>query len=184
MKNLYYTSVLFVFVCGLLFLNAGCGNSETPKTDEPKTKASDLFTDNRPPYDAKKIDPAAEVTEITISAIGTSMSDMAYDQKKITIKNGSTVKLKFINTFKDAAMPHNWVLVYDGTMEDVATKAISAGKDANFVPSSPDVLVATKLLGPLEETELVFPAPAPGKYQFVCTYPGHWSLMNGELIVE
>ena len=30
-----------------------------------------------------------------------------------------------------------------------------------------------------------FDAPAePGVYPYVCTFPGHWKVMNGELIVE
>ena len=109
---------------------------------------------------------------------------MHYDQKTITVKSGTTIKLKFVNTSKDAAMPHNWVLVYYGNMETVAAAGLAAGKDNSFVPASNDVLIATKLLGPEEETEITFAAPPPGKYQFVCTYPGHWSVMNGDFVVN
>jgi azurin len=38
---------------------------------------------------------------------------------------------------------------------------------------------------PQGRAELTFTAPkTPGRYPFLCTFPGHWRLMRGELIVE
>lgn len=176
-------SAIFFFILSI-FLFSGCGGGEKEAESTQKTTPADLFKDDHPAFDAKAIDPAAEIVPITLQAIGTSMADMSYDQKVLNVKAGTTIKLKFINTFTDAAMPHNWVLVYFGTMEAVSKAAIEVGMAGSFVPNSKDVLIATKLLGPKEETEITFPAPPPGKYQFVCTYPGHWTLMNGEFIVE
>jgi azurin len=49
----------------------------------------------------------------------------------------------------------------------------------------PDVLHATPLVQPGKEAELVFTAPAvPGEYPLVCTFPGHWRVMRGMLVVE
>ena len=165
--------------CMLVVFIAACGNEKKPAEEAEKPKPSDIFKEEHSAYDPKAINPDAEVISITLKAEGNSMADMHYDQKTISVKSGSTVKLKFINTAKDEAMPHNWVLVYDGTMETVAAAGLAAGKDNSFVPASNDVLIATKLLGPGEETEITFAAPPAGKYQFVCTYPGHWSIMNG-----
>jgi len=167
-------------------LLASCG-SDTPKENETaqdKVNPADLFKDDRPAYDANAIDANASIVEIQLSASGNTMAEMVYDQKEMKAKAGTTIKLIFKNNSTDAAMPHNWVLVHNGTMEAVATAGIEAGKAGNFVPNSKDVLVATNLLGPGEETTLVFPAPPAGTYQFVCTYPGHWSIMNGNFIVE
>ena len=176
------TGIFLLYIA--LYMFSGCGNGETESESKNKPSATDIYKDDRPSYDAKAIDPAAEITPITLQAMGTSMADMSYDQKSLNVKAGTTIKLKFINTSTDAAMPHNWVLVYFGTMEAVAKAAIDAGKANSFVPNTNDVLIATKLLGPKEETEITFPAPPAGKYQFVCTYPGHWTLMNGDFIVE
>jgi uncharacterized protein len=53
------------------------------------------------------------------------------------------------------------------------------------VPVSPKVLHATPLVAPKSQAELVFDAPrTPGAYPFLCTFPGHWRLMKGTLIVE
>ena len=184
-RNFNYSTRFGIIVLAIILIYGCGGDNQAPDEKESnKTSASDLFKDDRAAYDAKAIDPAAEVISITLSAIGTSMSDMSYDQKAITVKAGTTIKLKLINTFMDAAMPHNWVLVHFGTMEAVAKAGVAAGKEGEFVPATNDVLIATKLLGPKEETEITFPAPPKGKYQFVCTYPGHWTLMNGDFVVE
>ncbi len=181
--NLHSLTVI-LFSVSVISL-AGCGGSEAPKeTETAKPSAADMFKDDRPAYDAAAISPDAEVISIDLKATGNTMADISYDQKILTVKAGTTIKLKFTNTSTDAAMPHNWVLVHNGTMEAVATAGLQAGPDAFYVPNSKDVLIATRMLGPTETSEITFPAPPAGKYQFVCTYPGHWSIMNGEFIVE
>lgn len=185
MKN-SHISILAAATFALTVISlTGCGGNEPAKeTESAKPTAADMFKDDRPAYDAKAINPDAAVTAVAIKATGNTMADISYDPKTITVKAGTTVKLKFTNTSTDAAMPHNWVLVHNGTIEAVATAGINVGKEGSFVPNTKDVLVATRLLGPGEEAEITFPAPPAGKYQFVCTYPGHWSIMNGEFIVE
>ena len=43
-----------------------------------------------------------------------------------------------------------------------------------------DVLFASKLGQPDAEDVLEFTAPSePGDYPYICTYPGHWAIMNG-----
>lgn len=184
MKNKISALLTFTFAALLIMTISSCGGNEEKPQEEPKTNTADLFTDDRPDYDASAVDPNAEVVNIEIDATGTSMSDMSYSPNSVTVKAGTTIKLKIKNTSTDESMPHNWVLVFDGTMEAVATAGLEMGKDASFVPNTKDVLIATHMLGPLEATEITFPAPPAGKYQFVCTYPGHWSLMNGTFIVE
>jgi azurin len=57
------------------------------------------------------------------------------------------------------------------------------GFQKHFVPDSPDVLHATKLINHGEIARLRFTAPAQGKYPYVCTFPGHWRTMNGVMDV-
>jgi azurin len=46
------------------------------------------------------------------------------------------------------------------------------------------VLEATKIVEPGQKEVLKMTAPsAPGDYEFVCTYPGHWQIMWGKLMV-
>ena len=112
---------------------------------------------------------------------------MQFAQKELRAKAGERLSLTFENP---DAMPHNWVLVKPGALDrvgDLATKLITA-PDAlarHYVPDSPDVLAHTRILDPQKTTTIHFTAPAqPGRYPYVCTFPGHWMLMRGELIVE
>jgi hypothetical protein len=53
-----------------------------------------------------------------------------------------------------------------------------------YVPDTPQVLQATRLLNWGETERLSFAAPeAPGEYPFVCTFPGHWVRMYGIMLV-
>ena len=167
-------SLLVICTC-LLF--AAC--SSDANKDASQTNSS-----NRPAYDLTKTDPNAPVVELNIVAQGEDMSKMSFDMKSMKVSAGTTIKLTIKSTSPDASMPHNWVLVHKGTMEQVAMAGLQAGRELGFVPKSPDVLVHSKLLGPGEEQTLTFSAPPPGEYEYVCTYPGHWSIMNGVLTVE
>ena len=62
--------------------------------------------------------------------------------------------------------------------------AVQAGEKAEYVPKSDAILFYTKMAGPGEKTTVEFTAPAPGKYPFICTFPGHFALMKGIMIVE
>jgi putative heme-binding domain-containing protein len=59
----------------------------------------------------------------------------------------------------------------------------------DFVPESKRdlILEATPMIGPTRKAQahvLRFRAPAePGVYPYVCTFPGHWIVMNGQMVV-
>ena len=53
------------------------------------------------------------------------------------------------------------------------------GKAREFVPDSPKVLHVMGLIDPGVTGTLWFMAPTkPATYPIVCTYPGHWRMMN------
>ena len=63
--------------------------------------------------------------------------------------------------------------------------ALSDGLDRHYVPDSPDVLVHTRILDPGAKTTIYFTAPKqPGRYPYLCSFPGHSQLMRGVLVVE
>ena len=48
-----------------------------------------------------------------------------------------------------------------------------------------DVLFYTDITNPNGTFTIHFEAPAqPGIYPYLCTFPGHWRIMNGQLKVE
>jgi azurin len=40
------------------------------------------------------------------------------------------------------------------------------------------------MLGGGETTTIAFTAPAAGTYDYICSFPGHYGMMKGKLIVE
>jgi azurin len=109
---------------------------------------------------------------------------LKFNIDKITVKAGAKVKLLFNN---NDDMLHNFVLLKPGTADKVgeaATKLGLGGEKMSYVPNSSDVLFHTKLLGPTEKEAIYFTAPdKPGQYPFICTYPGHYLVMRGILVV-
>ncbi|NBU35777.1 MAG: auracyanin family protein [Bacteroidetes bacterium] len=110
---------------------------------------------------------------------------MKYDVTELEVKAGSKVKLIFNNLDDD--MTHNLVIVEPGTADEVGLAAFSLGVKASqmsYVPNSNKVLFHTTLLQPESSQTIYFTAPTkPGNYSYVCTYPGHHTLMRGILKV-
>lgn len=113
-----------------------------------------------------------------------TLPGLKFDLETITVKAGAKVKLVFNN---NDDMLHNIVITKPGAADKVGEAAMKLGlngEKAWYVPDSPDVLYHSKLLAPTETETIYFTAPGqPGKYQFVCTYPGHYLVMRGVLVV-
>ncbi len=131
---------------------------------------------------------AQDAFEITLTA---DKVQFLYDKKEFTVKPGQTVKLTLINPADSVTrQPHNLLIVKPGK-KDVVGMAANAGiADPAFlttkqaIPDSPDILHHTKLVQPGDKDTIEFTAPAEaGEYPFLCTYPGHWAIMNGVMKV-
>ena len=125
-----------------------------------------------------------EVAEVLING----NDQMKYDVEKFEVKAGQKVKLtlKNVGMLPKAAMGHNFVLLKAGT--DVTAFAMEAMKfpKKEYLPDSMKgaIIVHTKQLGPDESHTIEFTAPAPGKYDYICTFPGHYALMKGVMTVK
>jgi azurin len=69
-------------------------------------------------------------------------------------------------------------------MKAFATSALQAKANEYIPEGTEDVIAHTALIGGGEETTIEFTAPAAGEYTFICSFPGHYALMNGKFIVE
>ncbi len=129
------------------------------------------------------------LSEITITAHN---SELRFDTEKFTVKAGQKVKLTLVNPADSINLqPHNLLIIEPGKLEEIGAVANAELADPAFlserhaVPSSNYVLHHTKLLLPGESETLEFIAPTvSGDYPFLCSYPGHWSVMHGIMVVE
>ena len=125
---------------------------------------------------------AKGVTEVVIEPVG---DQMKYATTEFTVKSGDKVKLFMNNTATSPAMKHNVVILKpDSDIQKIGMAAVQAGEKAEYIPKDDAILFYTKMAGPGEKTTVEFTAPAPGKYPFICTFPGHFALMKGIMIVK
>ncbi|WP_461151346.1 plastocyanin/azurin family copper-binding protein [Spirosoma pulveris] len=113
-------------------------------------------------------------TVVQISAMG----GLQYSQKRIIVKPNTCLTLVFHN--RDD-MAHNLVVTRPNSRLRVVEFALALGdKGAShyYVPAIDDVLAHTTSVEP-GNTDSVTVKLAEGGYPFVCTFPGHGSIMYG-----
>jgi azurin len=108
-------------------------------------------------------------------------------QKELRVKAGERISLTFANP---DLVPHNWLLAKPGTLKTMGELcnlmiADPEGLARHYVPKSDDVLVWTDMVNPKADFTIHFDAPKEkGDYPYLCTFPGHWMVMNGVMKVE
>ena len=165
--------------------------AEAPKAEAPKAAAEAPKADAAPAEEAPAAD--ADAATVTVNAEGVAeltieaKDSMQYNAKKFTVTAGQKVKLtlKHVGVMPKAAMGHNLVILKPGVEAAAfAATAAAAFQEEYFPAASADQTIAhTKLIGGGESTSIEFVAPDAGSYTFICTYPGHWGAMRGEMIV-
>ena len=120
-----------------------------------------------------------------------SNDQIQFVQKEIRVSKDCpsfSVTLKHIGTLAANVMGHNFVLTATADHMAVGQAGQGAGPANNYVP--PDdarVLAASKVIGGGEETTISFETSklqAGGDYTYFCSFPGHYVIMFGKLIVE
>lgn len=136
---------------------------------------------------AEKPDPFDQQPDLQTVTIKTIPERLLYDVREFKVKAGKPVKLVFENP---DVTPHNLLIVQPGAADEVGLAGnemakLTDGVARHFIPDSTKILHATKLLNQGEIENLRFVAPStPGVYPYICTFPGHWLVMKGEMIVE
>ena len=119
----------------------------------------------------------------------TGTDAMKYSVTKIDAKAGEklTISLTATGSMPKTEMAHNWVLLAKGTNVDQFVMSASLAKKDNYVPPAKkaQILAATGLAGAGETVTVEFTVPSePGEYDFVCTFPAHFTTgMRGKLVV-
>ena len=126
-----------------------------------------------------RVEVKGDTTEVDIYAVP---DQLKYNLKEFSVKAGTKVKLGFHNT---DIIPHNLLIVEPGSKVEIGTMALQmAAAAVKEAPKSAKILHGTKMLDAGKSETLEFVAPAkPGNYEFVCTFPGHFMVMNGVMKV-
>ena len=127
---------------------------------------------------------AGDADALRIQAVPNTLQ---FAPRELRVKAGQRVRLVFENP---DLMAHNFLLVAPGAEEEIGLLADAMattpdGLAKHYIPDSPKVLASTPLVTPNGRFELTFAAPAvAGRYPYLCTFPGHWRIMRGVMIVE
>ena len=115
---------------------------------------------------------------------------LEFSLKEITVDSGCesfSLTLKHVGKMPASSMGHNWVLTRTGDFDGAVMDGQRSGAANNFVkPGDERVLAATKIIGGGEETTIRFDPSIlepGGDYTFFCSFPAHFVLMRGKLIV-
>lgn len=164
------TIVIIIILTNIML---GCKNNKKNKSYSKETEQQTTFE--------KKANNSKEILLVI-----NSDDNMMFDKSELRVKAGQKVTLTLNHTGKMAkkVMGHNWVLLKKGTkITDFANKAIVA-KDNDYITEKHSIIAYTKLIGGGESTTITFTAPKKGTYNYICSFPGHSSMMRGVLIVE
>ena len=115
---------------------------------------------------------------------------MQYDKKEFTVTTGQkvTITLKHIGKLPKVAMGHNIVILKPGTAGPAFAMKGMAAAASGYVPQDEDskklIVAHSDTIGGGETTTFTFTAGEPGAYPYLCTFPGHFALMNGVMTVK
>lgn len=158
----------------------------TPEYVQSIQLAGDLAS-LTPPEKAAALRRDLKGLRVAVFVVNTVREQMRYDTPRIVVEAGKPFEIILEN---GDFMPHNLVVVTPGSRKSIGEATMKMRPDQldrdgrAFVPRSREVLGATKLLEPGRRETLKMTAPSrEGNYEYVCTYPGHWEMMWGTLVV-
>ncbi len=159
-------------------LLVSCSKTEQNKvvTDTPAGTETPMETET--PEAAKQ-----DTINITLN----SNDKMQYDLSQIDVYEGQTVvlTLNHTGTMPKESMGHNFVLLKNGTDLDKFEEEAAKARETGYIPEGDSNIIAhTKLIGGGESDTITFQAPAKGSYDFMCSFPGHYSMMKGKFNVK
>ncbi len=169
-----YKNTFMLLIAGLIAF--ACGGSSSQESESSAAAETEVESPAQPAVP----DTAVLVIE------GNDL--MQFNLKELDVTAGQVVKLTLKHTGQMAkeAMGHNWVLLASGTDKATFGAAAVAARDNGYIPQdmADQVIASTDLVGGGEETTVIFEAPPMGYYDYICSFPGHWGVMQGTLTVN
>ncbi len=135
--------------------------------------------------------PYAPVDDDGVALVHIRSDDlMRFEPTRFRVRPGQQVRLRLehVGRMSVVRMGHNVVILEPGEdPEAFAREAVRQGGnlDNDYLPHAmrDRVVAFTAMIGGGESDTIAFEAPGPGRYPFVCTFPGH-HVMTGVMIVE
>jgi azurin len=124
---------------------------------------------------------------VPVFVIRTVREQMRYDTPRLVVAPSQAIEIRFENV---DFMPHNLVIVKPGARERVGQATAKMKPDQlddqgrAFIADRADILAATRLLEPGQKAVLKLTTPSQeGEYEYLCTFPGHYQIMRGQLVI-
>ncbi len=145
-----------------------------------------------PPDNASVLRKELRSLGVSVFVVKTVREQMRYDTPRIVVEAGKPFEVIFENA---DMMPHNILFVQPGTRQKIAEEVQTMKPDKldkqerSYMPGDGKkldtrVLGASRLIEPGQKETLKLTAPKQeGDYEYVCTFPGHWMIMFGKLVV-
>ncbi len=169
--SLVVTTLMFLASCG------GGASQQEAEGSEQEAAATEAPA-------AEEVSAVADTAYLEIE--GNDM--MQFNLKELNVTEGQIVKLtlKHVGQMAVEAMGHNWVMLKPGTDKATFGAAAVAARESGYIPQDmvDQVIAYTETIGGGQETTVIFDAPAMGYYDYICSFPGHWGVMQGTLTVN
>lgn len=126
---------------------------------------------------------------VPVFIIKTVREQMRYDTQRIVVEKGKPFEIIVENA---DVMPHNLVVVDPEKHMEVGTSTLAMPPDKKdkqgraYMPDDKKFRIyeATKLLEPEQKEKIALKGiNKEGTYEYVCTFPGHFMIMWGQLVV-
>lgn len=152
-----------------------CGNKKEGASETTGTTETETTT--------------AAPEEDTVNIEIESNDQMQYNMKEIKVPVGKKVvlTLRHVGKLPKESMGHNWVLLKQGTDVKAFDEEAANFKANDFIPTTAakdNIIAHTKLLGGGQADRIEFTITEPGTYDYLCSFPLHYQMMNGKLIAE
>lgn len=161
-------SSIFAMMC-MIALSACGGNTKTEETTTTEATTQ-----------------AAPSGGVTLEIEANDQMQFNLTELKAYAGQEITLVLKNVGKMGKTVMGHNVIILKAGTdVAEYAKKAMLA-RETDYLPASESesVIASTKLTGGGETDTITFTIPEKGTYDFICSFPGHYALMKGKLIIQ
>lgn len=177
MKKLFIIPVVSLAVA---FSSCGGGNNSESSNDQASSEQTATES-------ATETVPGVENLEISNVLVLEGNDQMQFDKDLFRVKAGEEIELtlKNVGELPKESMGHNVVVLKPGVDIPTFGGEAAAAADNEYIPktSLSSIVAHTKLLGPGEEDKITFTLEK-GVYPFLCSFPGHFGMMQGKIVAE